>query len=209
MNTAWWISIFPGIAIVIDRARLQPARRRPRRPAEAEAVTAPRIEHRRARSQVRRLTTVFASRSGPLTAVDGVDLDLAPGEILGLVGESGSGKSVTLRSLLRLVHPPGRVAGAGAVGRARPARAPRGGRCAQRAGPRDRDDLPGAHDGAEPGAHRRPADRREPAGPHGARRARPARPRGRTARPRRHPGAGRRGSTTIRTSSRAACASAP
>ena len=40
-----------------------------------------------------------------------VDLDLAPGEILGLVGESGSGKSVTLRSLLRLVHPPGRIAG--------------------------------------------------------------------------------------------------
>ncbi len=60
---------------------------------------------------VRGLRTVFASRSGPLTAVDGVDLDLAPGEILGLVGESGSGKSVTLRSLLRLVHPPGRVAG--------------------------------------------------------------------------------------------------
>ena len=60
---------------------------------------------------VRNLTTLFASPSGPLTAVDGVDLDLAPGEILGLVGESGSGKSVTLRSLLRLVHPPGRVAG--------------------------------------------------------------------------------------------------
>ncbi len=60
---------------------------------------------------VRGLTTLFPSRFGPLTAVDGVDLDLAPGEILGLVGESGSGKSVTLRSLLRLVHPPGRVAG--------------------------------------------------------------------------------------------------
>ena len=60
---------------------------------------------------VRGLTTLFPSRSGPLIAVDGVDLDLAPGEILGLVGESGSGKSVTLRSLLRLVHPPGRIAG--------------------------------------------------------------------------------------------------
>ena len=60
---------------------------------------------------VRGLRTVFASPRGPLTAVDGVDLDLAPGEILGLVGESGSGKSVTLRSLLRLVHPPGRVEG--------------------------------------------------------------------------------------------------
>ena len=60
---------------------------------------------------VRGLTTVFPSRSGPLTAVDGVDFDLVPGEILGLVGESGSGKSVTLRSLLRLIHAPGRTAG--------------------------------------------------------------------------------------------------
>ena len=61
---------------------------------------------------VRNLTAVFASPSGPLAAVEAVDLDLAPGEILGLVGESGSGKSVTLRALMRLVHPPGRVAGA-------------------------------------------------------------------------------------------------
>ena len=60
---------------------------------------------------VRGLRTVFPSRDGPLIAVDGIDLDLAPGEILGLVGESGSGKSLTLRSLLRLVHAPGRVEG--------------------------------------------------------------------------------------------------
>ena len=36
-------------------------------------------------------------------AVNGVDLTLAEGEVLGLVGESGSGKSVTLRALLRLL----------------------------------------------------------------------------------------------------------
>ncbi len=60
---------------------------------------------------VRNLTVSFPSPGGPVTAVDGVDLDLAPGEILGLVGESGSGKSLTLRAMLRLVHPPGRVAG--------------------------------------------------------------------------------------------------
>src|SRR5262249_14270960 len=51
------------------------------------------------------------SPAGTVTAVDGVDFDIAPGEVLGLVGESGSGKSVTLRSLLRLVHPPGRISG--------------------------------------------------------------------------------------------------
>ena len=38
-------------------------------------------------------------------AVNGVDITLAPGEVLGLIGESGSGKSVTLRALLRLLPP--------------------------------------------------------------------------------------------------------
>ena len=42
----------------------------------------------------------------PGRAVDGVDLEVGAGEVLGLVGESGSGKSVTLRSIVRLVRPP-------------------------------------------------------------------------------------------------------
>ena len=42
--------------------------------------------------------------------MDGVDLDIRPGEVLGLVGESGSGKSVTALSVLRLIpDPPGRI----------------------------------------------------------------------------------------------------
>jgi ABC-type dipeptide/oligopeptide/nickel transport system ATPase component len=45
---------------------------------------------------VRGLRVTFAAPQGTLTAVDGIDFDVAPGEVLGLAGESGSGKSVTL-----------------------------------------------------------------------------------------------------------------
>jgi oligopeptide/dipeptide ABC transporter ATP-binding protein len=58
---------------------------------------------------LRGLRTVFPTEDGLVTAVDGVDLDVLPGECLGVVGESGSGKSVTFLSLLGLVRPPGHV----------------------------------------------------------------------------------------------------
>ena len=46
---------------------------------------------------------------GVVRAVDDVSFDVPRGQILGLVGESGCGKSVTARSILGLVRPPGRV----------------------------------------------------------------------------------------------------
>jgi oligopeptide/dipeptide ABC transporter ATP-binding protein len=60
--------------------------------------------------QIRGLRTHFYTESGIAKAVDGVDLDVRKGEVLGLVGESGSGKSVTALSVLRLIpQPPGRI----------------------------------------------------------------------------------------------------
>jgi oligopeptide/dipeptide ABC transporter ATP-binding protein len=48
---------------------------------------------------------------GIVKAVDGVDMAIAPGKTLGVVGESGCGKSVTSLSIMRLVDPPGWIAG--------------------------------------------------------------------------------------------------
>lgn len=62
--------------------------------------------------RVEGLTTVFRLAGGhEAAAVDDVSFAIGTGETLGLVGESGSGKSVTALSLVRLVRPPGRIAG--------------------------------------------------------------------------------------------------
>ncbi|EHJ48743.1 oligopeptide/dipeptide ABC transporter, ATPase subunit [Solidesulfovibrio carbinoliphilus subsp. oakridgensis] len=61
------------------------------------------------------LTTVFDTPSGPLRAVDGVDLAIGRGEVLAVVGESGCGKTVLALSILGLVSPPGRIVSGRAV----------------------------------------------------------------------------------------------
>jgi peptide/nickel transport system ATP-binding protein len=84
---------------------------KPDTPAKPDAPGQPLV-------QVRGLHVDFALRANAVArliggaasmvhAVDGVDLELAPGEVLGLVGESGSGKSTLGRALLGLVRPSG------------------------------------------------------------------------------------------------------
>lgn len=59
--------------------------------------------------EVKGLKTYFYTEDGVVRAVDGVDFEVYPGEVLGLVGESGCGKSVTSLSIMRLISKPGRV----------------------------------------------------------------------------------------------------
>jgi peptide/nickel transport system ATP-binding protein len=59
--------------------------------------------------RVHNLVTNFYTYEGVVKALDGVELFLRRGDTMGLVGETGCGKSVTARSILRLVEPPGRI----------------------------------------------------------------------------------------------------
>ncbi len=61
--------------------------------------------------EVRNLRVEFASRRGTLVAVDDVSFEVNEGEVLGVVGESGAGKSMTGSAIIRLLEPPGRIAG--------------------------------------------------------------------------------------------------
>lgn len=58
---------------------------------------------------VQGLRTYFYTDDGIVRAVDGVDLVMYPGKVLGIIGETGSGKTVLALSIMRLVQPPGRI----------------------------------------------------------------------------------------------------
>jgi peptide/nickel transport system ATP-binding protein len=101
-------------------------RARPAFPARAPAAAPPFLRAARRRRggralrigefpvellEVRGLRTLFESEGRVAHAVDGVSFTVRAGKTLCLVGESGCGKTVTALSILRLVDPPGRIAG--------------------------------------------------------------------------------------------------
>ena len=139
--------------------------------------------------EVANLQTHFRTPDGVNRAVDGVSFHVDEGETLAMVGESGCGKSVTAMSILRLIpEPPGKIAGSIRFQgkdllkllRSRDAQHPR---------QRHQHGLPGADDEPQPGAQRRPPDRRDAAPAPGPRQKGGRGARGGDAGARGHPGA--------------------
>ena len=119
--------------------------------------------------EVKNLKTQFFTQDGVVRAVDDVSFYVMPGETLGVVGESGCGKSMTGLSIMRLIpSPPGKIVDGEVMFEGQDiledvdddqVRTIRGNR--------DRDDLPGPDDLAEPGADHQPPDQRSASAPHG------------------------------------------
>ena len=59
--------------------------------------------------KVKNLETSFFTENGEVQSVRGVSFSINEGEVCGIVGESGSGKSVTAKSIISLIGPPGKI----------------------------------------------------------------------------------------------------
>jgi len=59
--------------------------------------------------RISNLKVTFPLDEGTVQALDGVDLSIKKGKVIGVVGESGCGKSITARSILRIIPPPGKI----------------------------------------------------------------------------------------------------
>jgi len=96
-----------------DEASKTPASLPPASPASAatQATSPSPPADDRPLVTIERLKTYFGTEEGLVKAVDDVSLTIGRRRTLGLVGESGCGKSVTAMSIMRLLSPPGHIAG--------------------------------------------------------------------------------------------------
>jgi len=59
--------------------------------------------------RISNLKVAFPLDEGTVQALDGIDLSIKKGKVIGVVGESGCGKSITARSIIRIIPPPGKI----------------------------------------------------------------------------------------------------
>ena len=59
--------------------------------------------------RISNLKVTFPLDEGTVQALDGIDLSIKKGKVVGVVGESGCGKSITARSIIRIIPPPGKI----------------------------------------------------------------------------------------------------
>ena len=76
--------------------------------AEEPAV---RRTSRKALLELRQLAVEYGSGARGVRAVDGVDLEIREGEVVGLAGESGCGKTTVANAVLQILRPPARIVG--------------------------------------------------------------------------------------------------
>lgn len=80
-------------------------------PTTQPAVTPPNGANKQVVLAVRDLSVHYPTREGSVIAVNHVSFNIFKGELLGLIGESGCGKTTTAMAILRLLQPPGMIAG--------------------------------------------------------------------------------------------------
>ena len=61
--------------------------------------------------EIRQLVVEYGAGERPARAVDGVNLAIREGEVLGLAGESGCGKTTVANAVMQLLRPPARIVG--------------------------------------------------------------------------------------------------